>query len=190
MNARELLQAARGELGVGALLRWAQSVSGSIDAIGNSGASSPAYGQVKAVTPQNGVTTTTTLLLSNAGIIRGNLSYVGGSGSWVLQEGKTYVLRAGGWFQNFSDATGGSLRVSFVDDNNARLISGGIDTPVTHHAPGTSTGGISVASSLEFIYTAGSTLASRIVKLRTVGGSGTADMIADSWWSTVTELPG
>jgi hypothetical protein len=190
VNTRALFQAARGELGAGALSRWAQAISEQSVAASNSGALAPAYGQAKAVTPQNGVTSTTILLLSNPGIIRGNLSYVAATGTWVLQAGKTYLLRAAGWFQNFSDATGGVLQVSWVDENNARLQSGSIDCPKTSHTPATFTGSPSNSAALDFIYTAGDTLESRLVKLRTTGGTGTADMVADSWWATVTELPG
>jgi hypothetical protein len=169
-----------------ALGHWIQAVSLALDA----GAAVPDYGIAKAGPTPISIGINDTMDLALTGSIRG-IDYVPVSGSWVLTPGKTYKLRASGYFDNFSDAATGYIKLAWVDDNNTPLTSGAIDSPTAFFYPVTATAANCSAGGLDFISVVPSSDAAlRIVKLRATGASGTADVVSGSWTVIVEEIPG
>lgn len=183
----DLAKALAGEKSLhGTFGKWIQVVSSAIDA--GLGGLIPDYGIAKKGPVTATVGINNNLALDVSGPIRG-VSYNGAS--WTLTPGKTYLLQADGWFDNFSDGAAGLIDVAWVDDNNTRLQSLTMDSPTARFRPATCTDpDSSGAGSLSMIYTAPVAPALRTVKLRVLQATGTADMLSGSWTSTVLEIPG
>jgi hypothetical protein len=179
-----LLMAAGGEKGRGALWRWMLAVS---EAIGVS--SSPpeyAYGKSSA---QAGITTNINLTIDNNGLMRGITRPGGSQTVWQLTPGKTYALWMGGYFDTFSNPTGGDLVIDWVDENNTRLNSGNIDACSMLFFPTTNTNPQSSGSPPPLVYTAGAGALAQ-VKLRCTGATGTAAMSSAQVAVAIVEIPG
>jgi len=186
MSLRDLLRAAGGEVALSSAVgRWMLSVSNALA----SGAGTPDYGFSKrSGTAQTLVGVNTSLQIDLPGAIRG-ISHQS-EGNWILNTGKLYLLRAIGYFDTFSDATGGSLTLKWVDDDNNPLISGGIDSPAAIFAPGTNTNAWSTAAALEMLYAVPTgAVAGRVARVRCTAATGTASLPAGSWSTMVMEIP-
>ena len=182
----DLAKALAGEKSLhGSFGRWIQAVSRALD----DGAATPDYGIVKKGPALATVGVNDTLPLEVEGPMRG-VTYQGYS--WILTPGKTYLLQADGWFNNFSNPATGLLDVAWVDDNNTYLQAPTMDSPSARFRPVTSTDpNSSGGGGLSMIYTVPSgDVNLRIAKLRVMGAAGTADMLSGSWTSTVLEIPG
>jgi len=190
-TALELLLGAKGENSVASLIgKWRVYISKQVDALAQGGLILPDYGWAKrASSDQAGVTAPTSIDLNVVGVTRG-ISYA--NSRWTLQPSTTYLLRAFGYFQNFSDATGGFMDVKFTDDANNPLQVGQADSPQGRFRPNTSTAAHSTAAGLEMIYKTPADPNSPlcIVKLRIVQGSGSADVPQNGFMMTVEEIPG
>jgi len=198
----DLLQRAAGEVSNrSAIARWRQAVSQSLDSVAAllgigtseiSSALSPDFGWVKrGGSTQAGVGANTTLDLNVEGAARG-IEYVNATSSWVLNAGKRYRLTVHGRFANFSNATGGSMRLRFVDDANAPLQDTSADSPDAFFHPTTHTTADSSSAGLEMIYTVPMTATptQRTVKLRVTDATGTADLPSNGMTWVVEEIPG
>lgn len=161
--------------------RWIQAVSTALDA----GAATPDYGMAKKGPALAVIGVGDKLILELPGLIRG-VTYQETQGNWILTPGKTYLLHGEGYFSGFSDAVTGFLDITWADDNDARLIGGGIDAP-----SGRFFTGASQAASVSMLYTVPLTGdALRVAKLYCIGATGTAQMSSGLFSATVVEIPG
>ena len=188
MSLTNLLQAATGIVGRGAFFQWCLNVSNSLSGSG-SGAVYPQYAYAKSSAAQAGVTADTTLELETDGLTNGISRDPGTGDSWVLTAGKVYALSFGGFFDTFSDATGGQLSITWVDDNNVALVSGSAQCPAMIFSPGTNTTARCTASSLTFVYQPPAVDIQRVVKIRCTAATGTANKPNSSWWASIIEIP-
>jgi hypothetical protein len=183
-TAIEVLKAAAAQIQLSSPLgRWAQKVSALLD----SGVAVPDYGMAKLVTPQ-AIVGTTNLILDAQGLTRG-ISYTPATGTWLLDAGKTYLLRGHGYADTFS-AVNASLKIQWVDDNNVPLTSGGPDCPPAQLYPMTGTGANSTEPTTEIIYRPPNTVVGRSVKLRVTALVGTANIPASGFTAVIQEIPG
>jgi hypothetical protein len=185
MSLLNLLMAAGGEKGRGAFWRWCVAMS---QAIGTA-TEPPEYAYSKHTGAQAGITTNTNLIIADNGLMRGITRPGGSQTVWQLTPGKTYALVGFGTFDTFSDATGGVLRIDWVDDTNTRLNSGNIDFAPGSFYPTSNTAAQSSMSYVSGIYQAGSG-ALALVKLRCTAATGTAALSAGNFAVTIQEIPG
>ncbi len=160
--------------------RWVQAVSTALDG----GAATPEYGMAKKGPAPAVIGVGDKLILELEGLTRG-LTYQAAQGNWILTPGKTYLLHGEGYFSGYSDAVNGFLDITWADDNDARLIGGGIDAPSARFFVGASQG-----NSVSMIYTVPlGNPALTVAKLYCIGATGTAQMSSGLFSSTVVEIP-
>ncbi len=183
----DLLKNAAGQKGLhDSIGRWRQAVSSVLD----SGAAAPQFAYGKGVAAQAGVAVNTDLDFEGIGLVNGIPRSVGSpNDSWVLTPGNVYLLTGFGFFDTFSDAAAGSMRVQWVDDANAALQSGTVDSPGMFFTPGTHAGARSTAAGIQMLYLAGATDTLRTVKLRVTAATGTATKPASSWSASLIQIP-
>lgn len=184
MSLKNLLMAATGFLGRGAFFQWCLAVS---DALGSS-STPPDYAYAKN-SAQAGITTNTNITLDNNGVSRGITRPGGSQTVFQLTPGKTYLLEVGGYFDTFSNTTGGVITLDWVDENNTRLNSGNVDAASGQFYPTTNTNPQSSGGMPPLLYTAGAGALAR-VKLRCTGATGTAALSSAQLAVTITEIPG
>lgn len=187
-RSKDLLEAAAGERSLpSAVGRWMRAVA---EELGLAVAgTSPQYAYGKGINAQNNVGVNSNIEFDGVGLVNGIPRSPGNPDAWLLTAGKVYVLRAGGYFDTFSDATGGNLRVQWVDDNNNALQSDTVDCPNAVFAPTTNTGAQSSAALVEIIYRAPATSAGQVVKVRVTAATGTASKPQSVWWASLVEIP-
>lgn len=193
MSLKDLLQAAGGEQGRGALWRWMMAASELLDLVAPSGSSALSYGFAKRITTDQTITSGQNVAF-NSGNTRGNISFVLASGSFILEAGKRYLLTAGGRLVNFTDTATGTLDLKFVDDNNNVINwpTGGagsvLDCPAGTFTPATGTAAQSTGAVWQFPYEPGSSDASRTVKVRCTSATGSADVSSNRFWMSALEI--
>lgn len=181
-----LLQAAGGEGALSSALgRWRQAVSEEVA----SNTEALQYAYAKNVNVQAGITTNTRLVLDTNGLVNGIPRDPGSGEGWVLTIGKLYLLRGMGYFTTFSDATGGALRIQWVDDAASPLASAGADCPGAFFYPTTNTGAQSSSGGVEILYRP-TTITNSVVFLRCTNATGTATMPQSSWSASLIEIAG
>lgn len=191
-SAIEYLKAAKAQLQLSSPVgRWAENVSRVMDSLVNGGAQQPQFLFAKQITAQPGAGAGTNLVLDGEGLSR-DIAYNPATGTATLTPGKTYLLRAHGGADTFSNGTGGSIQVQFVDDSNAVIQSSGVDCPKANLVPDTGTGNVASAPSVEMTYSVpvNATPTQRSVKLRITSANGTCNLPSNSWTLIVQEIAG
>jgi hypothetical protein len=190
-TAIEMLIAAGGERSLfGRIGRWRQFISKQVDAFVAGGSSLPDFAWSKrASSDQVGVGLNTTIDFNGVGSFRGITKL---NNDWILNEGKRYRLSVVGRMANFSDATGGNIKLQFVDGANVVLSDLTLDSPDAFFRPNTSTVATSTAAGLEMIYTVptNATANQRSVRVRCTGATGTADVPSNGMTFVIEEIPG
>lgn len=190
-TAIEMLTGAGGERSLlGRIGRWRIFISKQIDSLIINGSSAPDFAWSKrGGSDQAGVTTGTNIDFNVVGSFRGITKL---NNDWILNAGKRYRLSVVGRMQNFSDSTGGNIRLQFVDGANNVLSDLTADSPDAFFRPNTNTSAISTAAGMEMIYTvpANATATQRSVRVRCTGSTGTADVPSGGMTWVIEEIPG
>lgn len=198
MSLLQRLIAASGEIQLSSALgKWAEHTSTTVDSIveifgGGAGevvAPAQFIQVIRLGSPQlvtgGGTPIVLNHIVAQQEIGAAQIGYSAGNGVFTLFPGRTYVMRAHGRFQNFSDATAGNLDVAWVNaDTGFDLVSG----TRSFHVPTTFIGdqNLSEHPVCELIYRA--TAEAHRVQLRCQAGDGSADLLPGQFTALITEL--